>query len=188
MLIFFCCAVFIHHLFPKSQLGIRGLAKYDIFSLASIRRGDKHLRRNDSNLIEKLLVHYGYSLSWSHKLCLKFRTLPILAEMLRYIPRNGIYTLLCLIYLVCTTEFFLHIGSLCIGHPLAYTIEISINRVCAYFLWHHTTFVKQRHDSTILYRLIHSVDRLNNTTEFCGCTLLLFHQRCTCHRNKAGIR
>ena len=180
--------MFVHHLFPKSQLCIRGIAKCNILSLASIRRGDKHLRRNDSNIIEKLLVHYGYSLSWSHKLCLKFRALPILAEMLRYIPRYGINTLLGLIYLVGTTEFLFHIDSLRIGHPLAYTVEISINRVCAYFLRHHTTFVKQRHDCTILYSLIYGVNRLNNTAEFRSGTFLLFHQRCTCHRNKAGIR
>ena len=108
--------------------------------------------------------------------------------MLRYVPRNGINTLFCLIHLVGTTEFLFHIGTLCISHPLANTVEIPINGICVYLLWYHTTLIKQWHNSTIFYSLIYGINRLNDTTKFCRSTLLLLHQRRTGHSNEASIR
>ena len=187
-LVLFGRAVFIHHALPESHLHVRGLAECFVFPLPGVGRGDEHLRRDDADFVEKLLVENRDALARSHQLRLELRPLPVLPEVLRNVPRNGVDALLCLVELVRMAELLLHVGPLGVAHPSANLVEIAVNRLLVYHLRHHAPLVQQRHDGLVRHGLIHRVDRLDDAAELPGRVLLLLHQRRAGHGDEAGIR
>ena len=181
-------AVHVHHTLPEGHLYVRGLAECLVFPFPGVGRGDEYLRRDDADFVEILLVENRDALARSHQLALELRPLPVLPEVLRNVPRNGIDALLSLVELIRTAEFLLHVGTLSVAHPSADFVEIAVDRLLVHHLRHHAPLVEQRHDSLVRHGLIHRVDRLDDATELPSRVFLLLHQRGAGHGDEAGIR
>ena len=181
-------AVHVHHAFPEGHLYVRGLAECLVFPFPGVGRGDEYLRRDDADFVEILLVENRDALARSHQLALELRPLPVLPEMLRNVPRNGVDALLRLVELVRMAELLLHVGPLGVAHPSADLVEIAVDRLLVYHLRHHATLIQQRYDGLVRHGLIHRVDRLDDAAELPGRVLLLLHQRRAGHGDEAGVR
>lgn len=183
----FLVAVALHHLFPEADDFFAGFIPYLVIPFAVVGGRDDHFRRDHADLIKRALVEQRRALGAGGELRLEAGTLPVLGKMLGDIVGDAIDGRLGLADLAVAREFSFEVGALVRGQVPADALKPDIDAFPVHILLDVASFVEQRHDSAVLYRLIDGID-VNESPKFHGGALFLLHQRRAGEAEIAGVR
>lgn len=183
--VFFLVAVLFHHALPEAEDGFIGGG--GVVAFAVVGGGDDHFRGDFAELVQQAFESDGFLFTGSGQLAFETGALPLLGEVLRYIPGDEVEAAVEPVEFVFGGELAFEVCFLLIGHAGAERLEHGVHRLGVHILEDVTAFVEERDDSLIGHGIADGVGRLDEAAEAPGGVLLLLHERSSGEANEAGV-